>query len=214
MHLDDILVSFIVNLISGVMVTYCYDNILRNKRNEPAYLFSDKLFIVNKNREYVTDNDKRKSNRQLALDVFFVIFTMYLIWASLYLPFVFKAGIIPNIIDLSKSNFVNIFGISNYHLILELKTLRWICLFVALVLYFPALYVGTIFSKIFIHFKDQFYEVTEQDWRRYRFYGVICFITFILGLHIYFISIMPLWNSLTVAIGIVAAFIAKANSDK
>lgn len=214
MNLEGILVSFIVNLISGVMVTYVYDNILRNKRNEPAYLFSDRLFVVNNAREYTTDNDKRKSNRQIALDVFFVVFTMYLIWASLYFPFVFKAGIISNVVDLSKSNFVNIFDISHYHLILELKTLQWICLFAALVLYFPALYVGTIVSKIFIHFKDQFYEVTEQDWRKYRFYGVICFITFMLGLHIYFISTMSPWNSLTVAIGIVAAFIAKANSDK
>lgn len=214
MDLENIIASLVMGLLTSVIGAYIYDNIFRNKGHEPAYLFSDRLFMVNNVREYTTNNDKRKSNRQIALDVFFVVFTMYLIWASLYFPFVFKAGIISNVVDLSKSNFVNIFDISHYHLIFELKTLQWICLFVAFVLYFPALYVGTIVSKIFIHFRDQFYEVPEQDWRKYRFYGVICFITFMLGLHIYFISTMPLWNSLTMAIGIVAAFIAKANSDK
>ncbi|MDY0121479.1 MAG: hypothetical protein RBR54_06005 [Sulfurimonas sp.] len=214
MSLESVFVSLILGLITSVMGTYIYDNIFRNKQYEPAYLFSEKFLFVKNSKKNRIQGDKRKSNRQLAFDVFFVVFIMYLIWASLYIPLVIKAGIIQNTVDLSNSNFVHIFGVSKEDLVFSLDSLKWVCLLMSIFLFFPALYIGTFFSRFFAHFKDQFYELTQRDWKIYRLYGIMIFITLLLAVEIYLISSMPFWNSLILATVVVVGFIVKANEKQ
>jgi hypothetical protein len=211
MSLESVFNNLVLGLITSVIGAYIYDNIFRNKQYEPAYLFSGQFQFIKTIEKNMIEDNKRKSNRQLASDIFFVVFTMYLIWVSLYIPLVIKAGIFSNIVDLSNSNFAHIFGFSREKLVFSFDTLKWVCLGISTFLFFPALYAGTVFSKIFRNFKDQFYELTEHDWKVYRLYGVMSFITLLLAIEIYLISTMPFWTSLFIAVIVVVGFIAKAN---
>lgn len=211
MSLDELFITLIMGLITSILGTYIYDNLMRNNDYEPAYLFNDKFSFVKQKRTFDTNDNKRIQNRSFFYNLFFIVFSLYLLWIALYGPFLFKAGLLNDIVDLSNSNIVNILGLSKEYLIFKLEPLKWVCLVFAFILLFPTLYTGTKFSKLFINVKEHFYEVNQRDWDIFRMHGVLCFIAIVLALNVYLISTLTLLGSLTTSVIIILALLANAN---
>ncbi|MGA1941320.1 hypothetical protein [Arcobacter sp. YIC-310] len=211
MNFDELLIALIMGLITSIVGAYIYDNLIRNSDYEPAYLFNEKFSFINKKRTFNVDDNKRVQNRSFFYNLFFIVFSLFLLWGALYGPFLFKAGFLNSMVDLSNSNIVNILGLSKEYLVFKIEPLKWVCLGVAFILLFPTLYVGTKFSQLFINVKDHFYEVNQKDWDIFRMHGVLCFIVIILALNVYFVSTLTLFKSFIISASIVLALLANAN---
>lgn len=208
----EIMSTIILGIVSSIVATFIYDNWIRNKANEPAYIFNNENDEINN----IYHLSNREMNRRRIYKIFISIFSIYLIWASLYLPLVMKAGIFSNdLLDLKNTNLANylkLFGIMDISfLVLSLEKTKWICVIIGIFLYLPCMYIQSQISLIFVRIKNKFYKIDFKDWDIYRFYGLLIFVGILLIINIHLITLLSLVYSSLIAIIVILAIIIKAN---
>jgi len=210
MIIEDIAISMIGVLITSILATYIYDRWIRSSKVEPAYVFNGNTT----NTEEVYLLSKKEMNRRSVYKIFYILFSIYLIWASIYLPLVFKAGFMSaGIVDLTSSNLSNLLEINNASLVFNLEIVKWYCALLAILLLLPSMYIQSKVSYIFIKIKNQLYDINPNDWDKYRIYGLMIFTALILTINIYLITMLSPMYSAFIGIGAIVAIILKANEN-
>lgn len=211
-NLGDVTGTLLLGVISSIFATFIYDNWLRNKTIEPAHVFNDK----NENVNTTINLSKCEFNRRIIYRIFVSIFTVYLIWACLYLPLIIKVGFFSNdVLDLTKSNlahFLRNFGVlDTSFLIFNFLNTKWVCLFIAILLYLPCMFFQSKIAILLIKLKNNFYNIENRDWDIYRGYGLLIFSGILLLINIYLISLFSFLYSAIIAIIAILLIILKAN---
>jgi hypothetical protein len=209
MSTQDVIVSLGVGIFSSIIATYIYDKMLRNKYKEPEYIIYDHSHYA----KPIMNISDREMNRRRFFQMFLTLFSIYLIWASLYGPLLIKAGIFSNTLNLSNSNlafFLKELNIS-ISLVFDLKPIKWYCLGLSIILLIPSFYFKRMTAVFFLKIRNVFYEQTYEKWDLYRFYGLLIYIALLLIFNIFFISLFSFFNSITIGMVIILLFLVKAN---
>jgi len=206
-----ILITVVVGIPCSILAAYIYDNWFRNNTIEPAYMFNNDKKQVNT----IYHISQREVNRKIGYKIFYILFNLYLIWASLYMPLIIKAGILAgDTLDLTNSNLLHILNWLGFNievLKVDLETIIWHCFVVSILLLVPSISFQSKVSSIFINIKNKFYDINNKDWDKYRAYGLLIFVTFILIINIFLITLFSLLHSIIFGIFIIGIIIAKAN---
>lgn len=205
-------ILLVLGIPASIFSAYLYDLFFRNTSFETPIVIRDKRNLENSYSNEATD--EREYNRKKAFNLLLMIFGLYLSWLAIFVPFMFKNGILMHkeYIDLSSSNLALLLNTS--FLQVEWEKIKVF----AVVLSFPILIIGLKFSalvaKIITSIYAKFYVPTEKNWSQFRAFSYVGFLCIVLVIEVYLITSMSFVSSTTIGLFIYLALLAKATETQ